>query len=157
MTYEQLFKDVTDIYSRLFNHKAALQGLNQNFVKEFEEKRDESESLSRSLEWITDCSDRIYPATQQGLEDNVHKVKEAVEKASKSCQRIIQDEADKKMEWLGQERAKRLQEWRDFTEGHAQARRQQADRDFEARAEELRRHYADLEEKLNQGAVGRVL
>ncbi|KAK3774857.1 hypothetical protein RRG08_008406 [Elysia crispata] len=157
MTCEHVFKDVTDIYCRLFNHKAALQGLNQNFVKEFEEKRDETLSLSRSLEWVKDCTERVYPSTQQGLEDNIQKVKEAVEKASKSCQRILQDEADKKMGWLGQERARRLQEWKDFTENQTQARRKHADGEFEVRADDLRRHYADLEEKLNQGAVGRVL
>ncbi|GFR70496.1 biogenesis of lysosome-related organelles complex 1 subunit 5-like [Elysia marginata] len=156
MTFEQIFKDVTDIYSRLFNHKAALQGLNQNFVKEFEEKRDETMSLSRTSEWVKDCTDRIYPSTQQGLED-IHQVKEAVEKASKSCQRIVQDETDKKMEWLEEQRARRLQEYTEFTQNNASARRQHADREFEVRADDLRKHYADLEAKLNQGAVGRVL
>lgn len=157
MTCEQIFKDATDIYSRLFNHKAALQGLNQNFVKEFEDKRDETRTLSRTLEWVNDCTDRIYPSTQQGLEDNIQQVKDAVEKASKSCERIAKDEADKKMDWLNQERARRLQEWTDLTQTQSKNRRDHADREFEVRADELRRHYADLEAKLNQGAVGRLL
>ena len=60
-------------------------------------------------------------------------------------------------DWLEQERARRLQEWTEFTQTQAQSKRLHADREFEVRAEDLRKHYADLEEKLNQGPVGRVL
>ncbi|GFN92468.1 biogenesis of lysosome-related organelles complex 1 subunit 5-like [Plakobranchus ocellatus] len=157
MSYEKIFKDMTDIYSRLFNHRAALQGLNQNFVKEFEVKRDDKLSLSRSQECLKNCTDCLQPATEQYLKEHVYQLSEAVQKASHSCQRILEDEAQKKTDWLKQERARRAQEWAEFTQGQIQERRQHTDWEFEDRAEGLRKHYVELEEKLNQAVVGKVL
>jgi hypothetical protein len=51
--------DVFDVYGRLFNHRPFLQGEVRHFVKEFEEKRGDSEveNVFKVLEKVTELRD----------------------------------------------------------------------------------------------------
>ncbi|GFO37376.1 hypothetical protein PoB_006388100 [Plakobranchus ocellatus] len=119
--------------------------------------QDDLISLSHCLNKAEKCNQLLYPATQEGLEAHIQLLGEAVNNTTWACQRILLDESEKKMDWLEQGRVRRGQEWDRFIQGQAQARIQHADNEFEVRADGLRRHYADLEERLSQGAVGRLL
>ncbi|KAI8776880.1 biogenesis of lysosome-related organelles complex 1 subunit 5 [Biomphalaria glabrata] len=151
MTCEIVFRDVTEIYSRLFNHRAALQGLTNSFVKEFEEKRGDREiiSLSRVLELVTDSRDRALPTTIDSLECNVDNFKDSVNKTLKLCQEIIKDSEDKKSEWLESQRRSREQQWNEFMAAQV-TRSARVDSDFKNKVDALANHYADLEEKLKE-------
>jgi len=152
MTCEYLFKDVCDIHNRLFNHKAAIQGLANNFVKEFEERRGESDhaSISHSLELVTDCVNRAYPTVTQDLEKGLESVLNEVKKTTQACGRIIQDCDDKKTDWLEGERARRQGEWEDFL-ATQESRKSRIDGEFASHVRALEAHYSELEEKLRTG------
>lgn len=54
-----VISDTFDVYSRLFNHRPFLQGEARHFVKEFEEKRQDSEvdNIFKTLETVTELRD----------------------------------------------------------------------------------------------------
>ncbi|CAL1538725.1 unnamed protein product [Lymnaea stagnalis] len=152
MTCEYIFRDVTDIYSRLFNHRAALHGLTNNFVKEFEEKRGEREiiSMSRIFELIIDCRDRALPSSIEHLNCNVESLKESVNKTLQQCQMIVHDGEETKSDWLQSQRLRREQEWNDFMAAQV-SRSARVDAEFKSKVDALSNHYAELEEKLKEG------
>ncbi|XP_005099650.1 biogenesis of lysosome-related organelles complex 1 subunit 5 [Aplysia californica] len=152
MTCEYVFRDVTDIYSRLFNHRAAIHGLANNFVKEFEERRGESDhvAISRTLELVTDCRDRAYPVTMKDLDKNLEELSNALKTSSQMCKRIMQDADEKKVDWLESQRARRKHEWGEFMSVQ-RARKDRVDTDYEHFVKNLHSHYSELEEKLKGG------
>jgi len=152
MTCEYVFRDVTDIYSRLFNHRAAVHGLASNFVKEFEERRGESDyiSMTRTLELVTDCRDRAYPETMEGLQDSLEQLVKSVKTTSQMTHRILKDSENKKVDWLESERARRKREWEEFMAAQ-EARKERVDADFNNTVRHLESHYTDLEVKLKSG------
>ncbi|XP_059158011.1 biogenesis of lysosome-related organelles complex 1 subunit 5-like [Physella acuta] len=153
MTCEFIFRDATDIYSRLFNHRAALQGLTNNFVKEFEEKRGEKEiiSLSRTHEVVLDCRDRALPSSLENLNNNVTLLKESVTKTLQMSQRILQDSDEKKVDWIESQRQIREQQWNEFMQAQV-VRSSRVDTEFKNKIDSLKKHYTELEDKLKEGA-----
>ncbi|KAH9496684.1 biogenesis of lysosome- organelles complex 1 subunit 5 [Bulinus truncatus] len=151
MTCEVVFRDVTDIYSRLFNHRGALQGLTNNFVKEFEEKRGEREtiSLSRILELVIDSRDRALPTTIDSLEHNIENLNNSVQKTLKQCQEILKDSENKKSDWLDSQRFDREKRWNEFIAAQL-SRSARVDEEFKSKVDTLTHHYAELEEKLKE-------
>uniref|UniRef100_A0A0B6ZMJ4 Biogenesis of lysosome-related organelles complex 1 subunit 5 n=1 Tax=Arion vulgaris TaxID=1028688 RepID=A0A0B6ZMJ4_9EUPU len=154
MTCEHIVRDVTDIYIRLFNHRAAIQGLTNNFVKEFEEKRGEREilSLSRTFELVTESRDRILPSITEQLDCHLEHLKESVEKAKQQAQRILQDSEEKKRDWLESQKLSREQKWFEFMTAQVE-RSNSVDEEFKTKVENLHKHYSDLEEKLREGTT----
>jgi len=152
MTCEYVFRDVTDIYSRLFNHRAAIQGLANNFVKEFEERRGDSEhiSLTRTLELLTDCRDRAHPDTVDGLEEGMGDLEQAVKSTTQKCNRILLDCQEKKTDWLESERQRRRKEWSDFMVIQ-ETRKNRIDEEYNSKVRTLEGQYAELEDKLKAG------
>ncbi|BFZ21004.1 hypothetical protein BsWGS_24043 [Bradybaena similaris] len=153
MTSEHIVRDVTDIYIRLFNHRAALQGLTNNFVKEFEEKRGDREmlALSRTIELLTESRDRTWPSITEQLDNHLAQLKESVEGAKSKCQQILHD-AEEKTGWLESQRVAREQRWTEFMAGQV-VRSSNVDEEFKNKVDSLHKHYSDLEEKLKEGTT----
>nr|XP_037278058.1 biogenesis of lysosome-related organelles complex 1 subunit 5-like isoform X2 [Rhipicephalus microplus] len=93
-TTVNVVKDITEIYSRLFDHKPFLQGEIKFFVKEFEEKRGDREvqKLFEMLEDVTEVRetqiDRACRASDQGL----CSLAGNLEVALSMCHRILEAE-----------------------------------------------------------------
>lgn len=151
MTTEHIVRDVTDIYIRLFNHRAALQGLTNNFVKEFEEKRGDRElpALTQTFELVIESRDKTWPSLTEQLDSHLAQLKESVDKAKNQCQQILQD-AEQKTDWLESQRASREQKWAEFMAAQV-VRSSNVDEEFKSKVDSLHKHYADLEEKLREG------
>jgi len=152
MTCEYVFKDATDIYLRLFNHRAAIQGLASNFVKEFEERRGESDhiSITRTLEMVTDCRDHAYPEATQGLKDHLDELRNTVKTTTQMCSRIIQDSEEKKSGWLEGERERRREEWKEFMKVQ-ESRKSRVEEEFRNTVRNVESQYSQLEDKLKSG------
>ncbi|XP_059176759.1 biogenesis of lysosome-related organelles complex 1 subunit 5-like, partial [Physella acuta] len=151
------FRDATDIYSRLFNPRAASQGLTNNFVKEFEEKRGEKEiiSLSPTHEVVLDCRDPALHSSLENLNNNVTLLKESVTKTLQMSQGIrggiLQDSDEKKVDWIESQRQIREQQWNEFKQAQV-VRSSRVDTEFKIKIDYLKKHYTELEDKLKEGA-----
>lgn len=143
-------KDVTEVYSRLFDHKPFLQGEIRFFIKEFEEKRREREvqRLFELLEDVTEVRetqvDRACRASDQGLSSLAGNL----EVALSMCHRIL--EAEDKLssaDDLSERRERRRCEWQQF-EQDVKDKAARMDQAFEEKERELIDHYRRIREKL---------
>ncbi|KAL3208592.1 hypothetical protein MRX96_038997 [Rhipicephalus microplus] len=145
-----LIEHITEIYSRLFDHKPFLQGEIKFFVKEFEEKRGDREvqKLFEMLEDVTEVRetqiDRACRASDQGL----CSLAGNLEVALSMCHRIL--EAEDKVnsaDDLSERRKQRQCEWDQF-EQDVKDKLARMDQAFEEKERELIDHYRRIREKL---------
>ncbi|XP_037508094.1 biogenesis of lysosome-related organelles complex 1 subunit 5 [Rhipicephalus sanguineus] len=149
-TTANVVKDITEIYSRLFDHKPFLQGEIKFFVKEFEEKRGDREvqRLFEMLEDVTEVRetqiDRACRTSDQGL----CSLAGNLEVALSMCHRIL--EAEDKVnsaDDLSERRERRRCEWDQF-EQDVKDKVARMDQAFEEKERELIDHYRRIREKL---------
>ncbi|XP_023947389.2 biogenesis of lysosome-related organelles complex 1 subunit 5 isoform X1 [Bicyclus anynana] len=149
----ELSREISEVWSRLFDHRPFLNGEIKFMLKEFEEKRGdrEVENLFAILENLTDIKDTqvekitkssvaVFPVLLEKLDQAV-KLSEEVEKDYLELQKINQKKKAENFE-------KRQKEWSQFIDD-MNFKCQRIDNTFEEKEEELRDLYADLNHKLN--------
>lgn len=145
--------EISEVWSRLFDHRPFLNGEIKFMLKEFEEKRGdrEVENLFTILENLTDLKDtqvdRIIKSSNAALPVLAEKLTQAT-KLSEEIEieyREIQKANKKKID---ENRERRQKEWDQFIDD-MNFKCQRIDNTFEEKEEELRDLYADLNHKLN--------
>ncbi|CAH2239511.1 jg21518 [Pararge aegeria aegeria] len=145
--------EISEVWSRLFDHRPFLSGEIKFMLREFEEKRGdrEVENLFAIVENLTEIKDtqveRIsknsiaaLPVLAEKLEQAL-KLSDQIEKDYLELQKINKEKKAKNFE-------KRQKEWDQFIDD-MNFKCQRIDNTFEEKEEELRDLYADLNHKLN--------
>ncbi|CAH2239512.1 biogenesis of lysosome-related organelles complex 1 subunit 5 isoform X1 [Pararge aegeria] len=149
----ELSREISEVWSRLFDHRPFLSGEIKFMLREFEEKRGdrEVENLFAIVENLTEIKDtqveRIsknsiaaLPVLAEKLEQAL-KLSDQIEKDYLELQKINKEKKAKNFE-------KRQKEWDQFIDD-MNFKCQRIDNTFEEKEEELRDLYADLNHKLN--------
>ncbi|KAK2192338.1 hypothetical protein NP493_33g03009 [Ridgeia piscesae] len=151
MASERFLKDVGEIHSRLFDHRPVVRGEISYFLKEFEEKRNDRETvrLQKSLEYAKELSDILIPASVELLEGNTPELKAKVATACEMTSIILEREGDKTQtdEVTAQNHNRQTEEWRAFMDVMCE-KSAAVDAKFDHEVELLNVYYRDLEKKL---------
>ncbi|XP_018334841.1 biogenesis of lysosome-related organelles complex 1 subunit 5 [Agrilus planipennis] len=148
-------KDANSIWSRLFDHKAFLNGEVQFFIREFERKRNdwEVEQLFTVLEKVTDIKVTQIDRFKQSVNLSFPQINIGLSKVSNLSDNIILAEEKYKTDTtLEQAREQRKLEWQQFVDNMSHACNN-IDTTFEQKEKELEEFYTDLEEKLQVGSA----
>ncbi|XP_078072949.1 biogenesis of lysosome-related organelles complex 1 subunit 5 [Mustelus asterias] len=147
---ERARKDLSEIHSRLFDHRPIIQADIRYFVKEFEEKRGfrEHRGLEGVNSQIVELNDQIIPKTQEAMYSNVPSVLARLEAANHIVSRIQQREQETdQAERLRASRERRKAEWEAFvTEQHRQSAA--VEEEHAKAAEWLKEQYATMAKDL---------
>ncbi|XP_038666148.1 biogenesis of lysosome-related organelles complex 1 subunit 5 [Scyliorhinus canicula] len=111
------FTDLSEIYSRLFDHRPIIQADIRFFIKEFEEKRGfrEQRGLDGVNSLMVELNEQIVPKTQEAMYSNVPSVLARLEAANHIISRIQQREQEAEQdERLHVSRQRRKAEWEAF-------------------------------------------
>lgn len=142
------FEDITEVHSRLFNHRPFLQGEAKHFVREFEEKRGdrEVENIFSCLERVSELRDLGLPGllTSAGSHSSTSLVAN-LEVAESMLGRILeQGETGEVEKTLVASREAREKEWTNFLQ-EVQIRCKKVDQSFKEQEDSIRKKYQDLE------------
>ncbi|KFP32432.1 Biogenesis of lysosome-related organelles complex 1 subunit 5, partial [Colius striatus] len=90
--------DVGEIYSRLLDHRPAIQGEIRYFVKEFEEKRGlrELRVLENLKSTIFETTEHVLPKCEQGMCDSLSEVLSRVQAANDMIHRLQEREHEER-------------------------------------------------------------
>lgn len=143
-------KDISEVYSRLFDHKPFLQGEIRYFIKEFEEKRNDREvqRLFEILENVTEIRETQIDRVCRNSDQNLCNLTGNLEVALSMCNKIL--EAEDKInvaEDLSERRLQRKQEWNKFMQD-IRDKTARMDHAFQDKEREVIDHYRCLQEKL---------
>ncbi|CAH2102779.1 unnamed protein product [Euphydryas editha] len=149
----ELSREISEVWSRLFDHRPFLNGEIKFMLKEFEEKRGdrEVENLFVILENLTDIKDTQAEKIIKSSSTALPVLGEKLEQALKLSQEIEIEYLDIQKinkQKLTENREKRQKEWDQFIDD-MNFKCQRIDNTFEEKEEELRDLYADLNHKLN--------
>ncbi|CAG9581216.1 unnamed protein product [Danaus chrysippus] len=149
----ELSREISEIWSRLFDHRPFLNGEIKFMLKEFEEKRGdrEVENLFAILEKLTDIKDtqleKVEKASKTALPVLAEKLNQALQLSEEIETDYLQLQ-EKSKQKLAENKEKRQKEWDQFIDD-MNFKCQRIDNTFEEKEEELRDLYADLKHKLN--------
>ncbi|XP_041361727.1 biogenesis of lysosome-related organelles complex 1 subunit 5-like [Gigantopelta aegis] len=148
MSSESLFKDITVLHARLFDHRPIVQGHTNYFVKEFEERRGDRETfrLMKTLDGLNTVS-LMLPNLTAVLADCLTDIVQKVSSSTEICTKICDSEIGTPTELLVKHREKRTEDWAEFMEQQVQ-KSAEVDREFEGQVAAAKEHYAKLEEKI---------
>lgn len=142
------FEDITEVHSRLFNHRPFLQGEVKHFVREFEEKRGdrEVENIFSCLERVSELRDLGLPGLLSSAGSNSSTSLVAnLEVAESMLGRILeQGETGEVEKTLVASREAREKEWTNFLQ-EVQIRCKKVDQSFKEQEDSIRKKYQDLE------------
>ncbi|XP_048386090.1 biogenesis of lysosome-related organelles complex 1 subunit 5 isoform X2 [Stegostoma tigrinum] len=147
---ERARRDLSEIHSRLFDHRPIIQADIRYFIKEFEEKRGfrEQRGLAGVNNLIIELNDRVLPQTCESMNSNLPSVLAKLEAAKQITNRIQQreQEADQK-DRLQAIRERRKAEWEAFV---IEQRRKSAEVEEEhvKTVEWVKEQYVRMEEDL---------
>lgn len=146
----QLTKDTGEIWNRLFDHRAFLNGEIQFTLKEFEQKRSdkEVEYLFKLLEQITEVKDTQIVRLKQSTNLSISSINNNLDLALNTCRQIEDIELKYKEDTsLALAQEERKLRWEKFVDDmtHKCSR---VDNTFDEKEEELQEFYSDLERKL---------
>ncbi|XP_032529104.1 biogenesis of lysosome-related organelles complex 1 subunit 5 isoform X1 [Danaus plexippus] len=149
----ELSREISEIWSRLFDHRPFLNGEIKFMLKEFEEKRGdrEVENLFAILEKLTDIKDTQLEKVEKASSTALPVLAEKLNQALQLSEEIEADYLElqkKSKQKLAENKEKRQQEWDQFIDD-MNFKCQRIDNTFEEKEEELRDLYADLKHKLN--------
>ncbi|XP_078396067.1 biogenesis of lysosome-related organelles complex 1 subunit 5 [Cetorhinus maximus] len=147
---ERARRDLSEIHSRLFDHRPIIQAEIRYFIKEFEEKRGfrEQRGLEAVNNLIMELNDQLLPKTQEAMCSDIPSVLARLQATNHIMNRIQQreQEADQN-DQLQASRERRRAEWEAFV---SEQRRQGAEVEEEhaKAAEWLKEQYAAMEKDL---------
>ncbi|XP_012149822.1 biogenesis of lysosome-related organelles complex 1 subunit 5 [Megachile rotundata] len=148
---ESVIKDAGEIWSRLFDHRPFIQGEITFFLREFEEKRGDTEveRLFKILEYTTELKENQLDRTEQLGDCHLPSLKANVDVALSMCERVLQREQDFDPDIALQEnREKRKVEWEKFVNDMSE-KCEKVNQTFEEKENEIKEFYIDLEKKLH--------
>lgn len=146
----RVFKGVTDIHGRLFDHKPVIQAEIKYFVKEFETKRngEEYKRLEKSLADIKEMKTERLPEVTQLMESQLPEILIQMSAATNLCEKLIAaEEKHLQSNVLEERRKQRAVRWTDFREKLAQER-DQVDTEHVQRTKAVEDHFERHTEKL---------
>jgi len=144
-----LFKDCTDVWNRLFDHRPFLKGEINYFIKEFEEKRQNREEtrLDTIAEKITDIKDKLDKAHNH--QEIFTKIPTLISTALQNCETILESEGNIQPEPdIETRRAARLKKW----EAHLsemENKYSSLDASLIQQEKEIEEYFKELDQKLN--------
>ncbi|XP_067887088.1 biogenesis of lysosome-related organelles complex 1 subunit 5 [Heterodontus francisci] len=147
---ERARKDLSEIHSRLFDHRPIIQADIRYFVREFEEKRGfrEQRGLESVNNLIVELNDQTLPKTKEAMSGGIPSVLARLQAANHIMSRIQQreQEADQN-DQLRASRVRRKAEWEAFVnEQHRKGA--EAEEEHAKAAEWLKEQYAVMEKDL---------
>ncbi|GCC29719.1 hypothetical protein chiPu_0008161 [Chiloscyllium punctatum] len=142
--------DLSEIHSRLFDHRPIIQAEIRCFIKEFEEKRGfrEQRGLAGVNSLIIKLNDQVLPQTHESMSSNIPSVLVKLEAAKQITNRIQQREQEEDQnDRLQANRERRKAEWEAFV---IEQRRKSAEVDEEhvKAVEWLKEQYVRMEKDL---------
>ncbi|XP_051879418.1 biogenesis of lysosome-related organelles complex 1 subunit 5 [Pristis pectinata] len=147
---ERARRDLSEVYSRLFDHRPVVQAEIRYFVKEFEEKRGfrEQRGLENVNSMIEELGSQSILNASEGLSRNIPTVLPRLEAAIQITNRIQQKEqAADQSNQLQASRESRKAEWEAFVkEQHRKAA--EVDEEHTKAADWLTQQYAAMEKDL---------
>jgi len=142
------FEDITEVHTRLFNHRPFLLGEIKHFLREFEEKRGdrEVENIFSSLERVSELRDLGLPGLITSATSNRSTNLVAnLQVAESMLGRILeQGETGEVEKTLVSSREAREKEWTNFLQ-EVQVRCKKIDQSFKEQEDSIRKKYQDLE------------
>ncbi|KAL3890273.1 hypothetical protein ACJMK2_002559 [Sinanodonta woodiana] len=149
MQCEQIFKDITEIHARLFDHRPAIQGHVDYFLKEFEEKRGDREKLRlKGIETaVADIKDKFLPESKDAMDAFLTNLIAKLKVATEVCKKIEEKENNIEIPYLEDQREQRKKNWEDFMQRQFE-RSAEVDQEYDAQVIKLSKEYSDLEDKL---------
>ncbi|XP_072907071.1 biogenesis of lysosome-related organelles complex 1 subunit 5 isoform X1 [Hemitrygon akajei] len=144
------FSDLSEVYSRLFDHRPVVQAEIRYFVKEFEVKRGfrEQRGLENVSSTIEELGSQSIPNTCEALQSDIATVLHRLETANQIANRIQQKEQEAdQTDRLQASRERRKAEWEAFVkEQHHKAAEVEAE--HTQAADWLTQQYAEMEKDL---------
>lgn len=146
-----IIKDTGEIWSRLFDHRPFVQGEITFFLREFQERRKDSEveKLFKILEYSTELKESQLIRTEQLGDCHLPSLKANVDVAVSMCERVLQKEeefdSDKALQ---RNRETRKLEWERFINEMSE-KCEKVNQTFEEKENEIKDFYTDLERKLH--------
>ncbi|XP_067838065.1 biogenesis of lysosome-related organelles complex 1 subunit 5 [Heptranchias perlo] len=144
---ERTRRDLSEIHSRLFDHRPIIQADIRYFVKEFEEKRGfrEKRGLENVSNMIVELSEQTLPTTHEAMSGNIPSVLARLEAANHITNRIQQREQEADQDdRLQASRERRKAEWEAFVEEQCRTGAEVEEEHAKA-AEWLKEQYALME------------
>ncbi|XP_025208014.1 biogenesis of lysosome-related organelles complex 1 subunit 5-like [Melanaphis sacchari] len=147
-----IFKDLSDIWDRLFSHRPFLQGEIKYFLSEFDKKsyRADEENLNKIGELISDIKDKKIERFLQSSGENLYSLNSTISKALNLSQEILDQENNiiseedlKTKEELHERRQKELETFK----SDLKTRYESIDKDIEDKVEAIKIHF---EEDINK-------
>ncbi|XP_071498060.1 biogenesis of lysosome-related organelles complex 1 subunit 5-like [Diadema antillarum] len=148
---ENALKDIGEIYTRLLDHRAVVQGEIKYFIKEFETKRGDREvkRLNADLDKLKEVNEKVAPECVEKMKEQLPVLLDQLEAANKICNNLQKHE-EKHMEikTLEEQRHHRDEKWSYFLEELSKERdKEDVDHVKEMRA--IDDHFAKLVETLS--------
>ncbi|XP_072175855.1 biogenesis of lysosome-related organelles complex 1 subunit 5-like [Diadema setosum] len=148
---ENALKDIGEIYTRLLDHRAVVQGEIKYFIKEFETKRSDREMkrLKADLDKLKEVNEKVAPECVEKMKDQLPVLLDQLEAANRICSNLQKHE-EKHMEikTLEEQRRYREEKWSYFLEELSKER----DKEDVEHVKEMRAiddHFAKLVETLS--------
>ncbi|XP_069776957.1 biogenesis of lysosome-related organelles complex 1 subunit 5 [Narcine bancroftii] len=149
---ERVRRDLSEIYSRLFDHRPILQAEIRYLVKEFEEKRGfrEQRGLESVDSVIEELNNQSVPKACEVLSSGFPSVLPRLEAAIQIANRIQQKEQEAdQSDRLQASRDRRKAEWETFVkEQHRKAA--EVEEEHEKATDWLKQRYAEMEKDLGK-------
>ncbi|XP_062893018.1 biogenesis of lysosome-related organelles complex 1 subunit 5 [Mobula hypostoma] len=147
---ERARRDLSEVYSRLFDHRPVVQAEIRYFVKEFEVKRGfrEQRGLENVSKTIEELGSKSIPNACEALQSNIPTVLHRLETANQIANRIQQKEQEAdQTDRLQASRERRKAEWEAFVkEQHHKAA--EVEVEHTKAADWLTQQYAAMEKDL---------
>jgi len=151
MADDQIFKEIGEIYARLFDHRPILQGEINYFISEFETKRKyrEETRMQKSLEYVREISEKLTTDSKIHLDENLPKITANFNTATEMVNMLLEREDETaNSEKYTEQKSDRTKDWTEFMDIMCD-KSAQVDREYEDEIKRVTDYYRDLEEKLN--------
>ncbi|CAM1299566.1 Uncharacterised protein g2466 [Pycnogonum litorale] len=149
----KVIKDLGEVYARLFDHRAFLQGEHKFFLKEFEEKRQDQEikNIFSIVEKVTETKETELERIQQNGDTYLSPIQGNLNLAIQMCDKIIErgeKSAQVATQDLQRQRVGRRSEWDCFI-ANIQDQKARVDKMFIDKERELNSYFEQLEKSLS--------
>ncbi|XP_066155539.1 biogenesis of lysosome-related organelles complex 1 subunit 5 [Euwallacea fornicatus] len=146
----EVLTDIRKTWERIFDQKGFLKGEINFTLREFEEKRGDSEvdNLFKSVETLTDINDTQIYRLRELAYGNIIDANSQLNEALTLCANFpILEESFKQSTLLHENRKKRKDQWEDVMDGIT-ANYSKINEEFEQREADLKKTYKTMESKL---------
>ncbi|EEB20463.1 conserved hypothetical protein [Pediculus humanus corporis] len=142
-----IFKDIGEIWTRLFDHRPFLNGEIRFILQEFEEKRGnkEVERLFAILQNITEIKYNQIDSIKLKADENLETLQNKIDDSLVVCNTILQEEEQYRTDTtILKNKERRKAEWDVFIKDISQ-KCVKIDEEFNVKEKDLRDYYADLD------------